>query len=82
MANTIEIKTYQDYKAATNNDTVNDELNPCYLYNQTANKLLVDIINGDVDAVLLAKAALANRGMGPDGKWVGFDKSAELLGLK
>lgn len=52
-----------------------DELNPEFLFNLTATELLVAIASGKIDAVQRAKQSLASRGIGVNGKWVGFDNA-------
>lgn len=60
------------YKPKNNSD----ELNPDYLFCTKATDLLVAIINGQIDAVELAKKELDNRGLDhKTGKWVGFKKN-------
>lgn len=49
-----------------------DELNPDLLFNSTYTELLVQIANGEIDAVELAKLQLKNRGLNLQGKWIGF----------
>jgi hypothetical protein len=44
-------------------------------------RFLVAIHHGDVDIVKLAREELMNRGLSGDGRWVGFAKAGELLGL-
>jgi len=44
-------------------------------------RFLVAIHHGDVDIVKLARQELMNRGLNGDGRWVGFAKAGELLGL-
>lgn len=44
-------------------------------------RFLVAIHHGDVDIVKLAREELMNRGLNGDGRWVGFAKAGELLGL-
>ncbi len=44
-------------------------------------RFLVAIHHGDVDVVKLARQELMNRGLNGDGRWVGFAKAGELLGL-
>lgn len=58
-----------------------DEQNPQYLYSTTHIKLLTQIAKGKIDANKLAKAEMANRGMGKSGKWVGFDKAKKEWGV-
>ena len=42
---------------------------------------LVAIHHGDVDLVKLARQELMNRGLNGEGRWVGFAKAGELLGV-
>ena len=44
-------------------------------------RFLVAIHHGDVDIVTLARQELMNRGINGDGRWVGFAKAGELLGI-
>jgi hypothetical protein len=44
-------------------------------------RFLVAIHHGDVDIVKLAREELMNRGLNGDGRWVGFAKAGELLGV-
>lgn len=44
-------------------------------------RFLMAIHHGDVDVVRLARQELMNRGLNGDGRWVGFAKAGELLGL-
>lgn len=58
---------------------VPDELNPAYVYSQTATALLVALASGELNAQALALDALANRGLDPaTGRWVGFDEAKRL----
>jgi hypothetical protein len=63
------------------NNQLPDDLNPEFLFNGTANKLLSQIIKGQIDPVLLAKQQLANRGLDSEGKWIGFTKAKKHHGL-
>ncbi len=56
-----------------------DELNPQYMFQTTAIKLLSQIAKGEIDAVDLAKRELASQGRDINGVWVGFGKAVELL---
>jgi hypothetical protein len=44
-------------------------------------RFLVAIHHGDVDIVKLVREELMNRGLNGDGRWVGFAKAGELLGV-
>lgn len=44
-------------------------------------RFLVAIHHGDVDILKLAREELMNRGLNAEGRWVGFAKAGELLGI-
>ena len=44
-------------------------------------RFLVAIHHGDVDVVKLSRQELMNRGLNGEGRWVGFAKAGELLGV-
>jgi hypothetical protein len=44
-------------------------------------RFLMAIHHGDVDVVALARRELMNRGLNGDGRWVGFSKAGEALGV-
>lgn len=54
-----------------------DEDNPQFLFSLTNTKLLMQIANGELDSVQLAKETLANRGIGKSGVWSGFSEAAK-----
>lgn len=62
--------------------TIEDENNPEFLFSQTRNVLLIQIIKGEINPVESAKKELANRGYDLNNEWVGFDKTKELFNLK
>lgn len=43
--------------------------------------VLLGIITGKVDPTELVRIELASRGMGKDGKWVGFPQARQLWGV-
>lgn len=59
-----------------------DELNPDYMFSMTATTLLVQIANGEIDPLDYIKHELANRGIGKNGKWVGFKEAAKQWEVK
>jgi len=61
---------------------VPDDLNPKYIFKLTATTLLVAIAKREIKPIELAKKELANRGIGKDGFWVGFDNAKKEWGLK
>ena len=61
---------------------ISDELNQEFLFSNTHNELLVKIALGKIDAVKVAKETLASRGVGINGKWVGFDRARQEWGLQ
>ena len=52
-----------------------DEKNPKFLFSLTDVDLLLAIAKDQIDPVDLAKKELANRGLGSDGKWMGFPEA-------
>lgn len=44
-------------------------------------RFLLAIHHGDVDVVRLAREQLMNRGLNGDGRWVGYAKAGEMLGV-
>lgn len=44
-------------------------------------RFLLAIHHGDVDVAKLAREQLMNRGLNGDGRWVGYAKAGEALGL-
>ncbi len=65
-----------------NDVELSDELNPQYMFALTYTELLVKALNGEIDLEMLARQEMANRGLGKDGKWVGFDAAAKIHGVK
>jgi len=55
-----------------------DEVNPAYLFSTTATSLLLAIVDGLIDPVRLAHETLANRGLGENGQWVGFEAAKQI----
>lgn len=53
-----------------------DELNPDFIFNLTKTELLIKIARGEVDATLSAIKQLIDRGIGTNGKWIGFPQAA------
>lgn len=51
-----------------------DDENPQYLFNSTHTKLLVAIVQGQIDAQAVAQEQLKNRGLNNEGLWVGFEQ--------
>ena len=70
-------KEYNDYKAAAALGLIPDEENPIFLFNSTSKDILLDIINGKIDAIKMAKIELANRGLDTEtGQFIGWKKGA------
>lgn len=44
-------------------------------------RFLVAIHHGEVDVLMLVRQELMKRGLNGDGRWVGFAKAGELLGV-
>lgn len=68
-------ETWETYKQAAVFGTIKDEFNPNFLFSTDADKLLVMLINGEINPVELAKKELRNRGLDMAGNWIGFNKN-------
>ena len=55
-----------------------DDLNAKFMFQGIDTSLLLDALKGKINANDLMKNELANRGIGPKGTWVGFDKAKTL----
>lgn len=55
-----------------------DDLNPNFLFHLTATQLLVEALKKEFDIEYYARKELANRGLGSNGEWVGFQKAKEI----
>ena len=55
-----------------------DHLNPRFIHQGTSTDLLVKIAQGELNALSLVKKELANRGVDNSGRWVGFERAAEI----
>ena len=42
------------------------------------NKVLVAVVNGELDLNYLARKELSSRGLDKQGQWVGFDKASQI----
>ena len=62
-----------------NTQNIPDDLNPRFIFSTTASVMLVDALNGTINLQDLAARELAARGLDGHGKWVGFDRAAEIL---
>ena len=50
-----------------------DELNPLFIMNNVRAELLVQIVNGKIDPVEMARMEMRNRGLDLNtGKWIGW----------
>ena len=61
---------------ATATSEIRDEVNPKFVLQGTATELLVQAASGRIDLNELARQELANRGLGRDGEWIGFEAAA------
>lgn len=58
--------------------TGGDDTAPAFLYSTTHASLLLAIESDIIDAVGLARAELASRGLDANGVWCGFDRAREI----
>jgi len=57
-----------------------DDLNPNFIFNGVDTSLLLSAAKKEINLMDLAKKELANRGVGGDGQWVGFERSRSFWG--
>lgn len=57
-----------------------DDQNPVYIFSLTSTELLLQISDGEIDAVDYARAEISNRGIGKNGVWVGFREAKRQWG--
>jgi hypothetical protein len=63
------------FRAAASLGLIPDEENPLFIFSLTNAGLLLDIANGKMDMVQLARMEMRNRGLDvKTGKWVGWNK--------
>lgn len=68
---------YKKWVDKANEGTIEDELNPIFVFNGIRSEILVEIINGKFNLEELAKREMENRGLDKNGKWVGFDNEID-----
>lgn len=71
---------YKDYQTAASLGLIPDDKNPIFLFSQTEKELLLDLVNGKIDAVQFAKIELRNRGFDIEtGRWIGWKKNEYVV---
>lgn len=76
----MSTKEYKDYQAAASLGLIPDDENPIFLFSQTEKELLMDVVNGKIDAVQFAKIELRNRGFDIEtGRWVGWKNNEDVV---
>lgn len=73
---------FEAWTKACDAGTLKDDDNPAFMFNSIPSALLGMIVKGEVSATWLAGKIMASRGHDKDGNWVGFDKAAEIHGIK
>lgn len=68
--------------AKAKKEGASDDLNPTYTFSVTKNNLLKKLATGELNAKELAGYEMANRGLGRNGKWVGFEAAKKIWGSK
>ena len=64
------------YRAAASRGWIPDEENPIFLFNGARAELLIDIINGKIDAQEFARMELRARGLDLEtGRWIGWNSN-------
>ena len=75
----MSTKDYNDYRAAAALDLLPDQDNPLFLFNSTSTDLLLDIVNGRLDPVQMARLELMNRGLDTEtGTWIGWNNKKSM----
>lgn len=65
---------YNEYQRAAALGLMSDELNPAFLFSMTNRDILMDIINGKLDVVQMARIEMMNRGLDEKtGCWIGWN---------
>ncbi|PQJ09598.1 hypothetical protein CJD36_016800 [Flavipsychrobacter stenotrophus] len=73
----MSTKDYNDYQAVAALGLLPDNENPLFLFNSTSKELLLDIVNGRLDPVQMARLELMNRGLDTEtGNWIGWPKKS------
>jgi len=71
-------KEYHDYQAAAALGLIPDSDNPLFLFSGISKDLLLDIVNGKLDPIQLARIELRNRGLDlKTGRWIGWKQEAD-----
>ena len=58
------------------------EEDDCGFFQLAKSAFLSRVVKGEIDLNAWVKLELANRGLDKNGKWIGFDKSKKLFGIK
>ncbi len=71
-------REYHNFQAAAALGLIPDSDNPVFIFSSTNKDLLLDIVNGKLDAKQLARIELMNRGLDTkSGKWIGWSKGED-----
>ena len=71
-------KEYHEFQSAAALGLIPDEENPVFLFSGISKDLLLDIVNGKLDSVQLARIELRNRGLDlKTGRWIGWKQHAD-----
>lgn len=68
--------------ADTKYDNRPDEVNPVYMFQTFEGSLLAEIAKGEINAQEFAAREMAARGVDKNLAWVGFERAAEIWGVK
>jgi len=67
----------RELMAASREVAAGDETNPKFMFQIIHTNLVKAVALGRLDAQELAKREMVNRGLGKNGKWVGFEQAAK-----
>lgn len=64
---------YKNYQTSAEYGLIPDAQNPVFLFSMSSNQVLLDIVNGKLDALQLLRLELFNRGIDEkSGKFIGW----------
>lgn len=75
------MQSFKNFGKQAQLNEMRDEHNPLFLFSQTGDTMLMAVAKGGVDPKMIARATLANRGIGKSGRWVGHEAAEKEWGI-
>lgn len=77
----MDRKEYKSYLKKADNGVIDiaDDLNPAFILSGVNNKLISQIIKGEINIIELAKREMEKRGLDFEGNWVGFNNENKYI---